>query len=49
MLQGRRGSPAGYLILLSYFTARHSIEGMSSERGSECIFLGAGDRDWQNS
>lgn len=49
MLQGHRGSPAGYLILLSYFTAGHSMEGMSSERGSECIFLEAGNRDWWNS
>lgn len=42
MLQGHRGGPAGYLILLSYFTAGHSVEGMSSEGGSECIFLGGG-------
>lgn len=44
MLQGCRGSPAGYLILLSYFTAGHSLEGTSSERDSKCIFLVGADR-----
>lgn len=49
MLQGRRGSPAGYLILSSYFTAGHSVGGQEFREGQGVFTPGGEFRGRQKS